>query len=319
VGGRNIGTDDILSQPFYASASLFLNLFDERVFVLTTNYRQQDPVFQQLLSRVACGRATYADIELIRSREAHDIPDDVIRILSRNADVDAHNGKMLANLVATTGCIVHTYKRMIDVRPIGNPSRARLVMATSRANTDCGVPLEVKVCTGARVMLTSNHPACELYNGTMGIVVGFTGDDCPQFVSEANYDRYMAREPCTDAELQKIRPTMSQDEIDYILTRVYTVRPVAKTTTDYHVADISVTQIPLRLVWAITAHKAQGLQAERIAASLTRDSCFGPGMTYTIMSRVASLQGFFLTDKFDPVVLARVDQRAVAFYDRYRP
>ncbi|CAF4635269.1 unnamed protein product, partial [Rotaria sp. Silwood2] len=53
-------------------------------------------------------------------------------------------------------------------------------------------------------------------------------------------------------------------------------------------------QFPLRLSWAMTIHKAQGITVDEVVIS-TKD-LFGSGMGYTALSRVRNLEGLFLID-----------------------
>ena len=76
----------------------------------------------------------------------------------------------------------------------------------------------------------------------------------------------------------------------------------------------SFTQIPLRLAWAITIHKAQGMGFDQITLR-TGNGCFAEGQFYTAISRCRSLQGLLLHKK---VFTADVtyDEKVLDFYNQ---
>lgn len=72
----------------------------------------------------------------------------------------------------------------------------------------------------------------------------------------------------------------------------------------------SFTQFPLRLAWAITIHKSQGLTFEK--AIIDAGDAFAPGQVYVALSRCTSLDGLILKSKINPGRLF-TDQRIVQF------
>ncbi|MEI7452526.1 MAG: PIF1 family DEAD/DEAH box helicase [Candidatus Falkowbacteria bacterium] len=70
-----------------------------------------------------------------------------------------------------------------------------------------------------------------------------------------------------------------------------------------------INQIPLRLAWAITVHKSQGMTLEAAEIDLSR--CFGYGMGYVALSRLTSLEGLFLLGIND--MAYKIDPQAFAY------
>jgi len=119
--------------------------------------------------------------------------------------------------------------------------------------------LELKV--GAEVMFVANNPTAGFFNGTRGKVVDFS-DDQPVVQLAGNK--------------RKIKVT----EHSWKLEEDGRVR-----------AEVS--QLPLRLAWAITIHKSQGMSLDSAEIDLSKS--FTPGMGYVALSRVRSLDGLYLS------------------------
>jgi ATP-dependent DNA helicase PIF1 len=118
--------------------------------------------------------------------------------------------------------------------------------------------LELKA--GAEVMFVANNPSAGYVNGTRGQVVGF--EDSLPIVKVTGSGR-------------KIKV----DGHDWKLEEDGKVR-----------AEVS--QLPLRLAWAITIHKSQGMSLD--AAEIDLSKSFTPGMGYVALSRVRGLDGLYL-------------------------
>lgn len=124
----------------------------------------------------------------------------------------------------------------------------------------CLAPEELALKIGAVVMFVKNNYQKGYVNGTMGEVVDFA-------------------------------------ESGYPIVRTYDGKNIEATPEHWMIeehgqlqADIS--QVPLRLAWAITVHKSQGMSLD--AAELDLRNCFVPGMGYVALSRVRSLSGIRL-------------------------
>lgn len=112
---------------------------------------------------------------------------------------------------------------------------------------------------GALVMFVKNNPVAGYVNGTVGEVVGF--EEGYPVVLTKNGDRYIASPQ-----------NWSIEEGDKVL------------------AEIS--QVPLKLAWAVTIHKSQGMTLDKAVIDLSKSFIEGQG--YVALSRVKTLDGLFL-------------------------
>lgn len=129
-----------------------------------------------------------------------------------------------------------------------------------KKNLLCPEKLELKV--GAEVMFVANNFEAGFVNGTRGRVIRFDSDGDP--VVETTDGLTISVEPHTWRQFNE--------------------------TGEYVVAEVS--QTPLRLAWAVTIHKSQGMSLDAAEIDLTK--AFVPGMGYVALSRVRSLEGLYL-------------------------
>ncbi|MEI7511049.1 MAG: helix-turn-helix domain-containing protein [Candidatus Peregrinibacteria bacterium] len=121
---------------------------------------------------------------------------------------------------------------------------------------------ELQLKKGARVIFIKNNFEKGFVNGTLGEVVGFDERTNVPMVQTASGKLLYA-----DPEEWKI-------------------------TDEWGKAVASVIQVPLRLAWAITVHKSQGMTLD--AAEIDLSKAFEPGQGYVALSRVKNLQGLRL-------------------------
>lgn len=133
------------------------------------------------------------------------------------------------------------------------------------------VEMELKLKVGAQVMFTRNEPQKRWVNGTIGTVVKLSKDEIQVAV---------------DGGETYVVPCCSWDSCTYEYDRAE--RKLKKEVTG------SFAQYPLKLAWAITVHKSQGMTFEKMVLDLSR-GMFAAGQLYVALSRVRSLQGLFLS------------------------
>ncbi|HET9173714.1 MAG TPA: HRDC domain-containing protein [Candidatus Saccharimonadales bacterium] len=120
-------------------------------------------------------------------------------------------------------------------------------------------PEELVLKIGAEVMFVANDFATGFVNGSRGVVVGFE-NSLPLVKSHKG--------------------------------KVIKVEPYSWTISEDGRVKAEAVQLPLRLAWAITIHKSQGMSLD--AAEIDLSKSFTPGMGYVALSRVRSLEGLYL-------------------------
>jgi hypothetical protein len=135
---------------------------------------------------------------------------------------------------------------------------ANLVESLKRG---CLSPERLTLKEGAVVMCTKNNAAMGYANGTLGKIAGFDTDEGYPIIE-------------------------TRDE------RTLTISPVEWVVEEDGKIRARISQIPLRLAWAITVHKSQGQSLDAAAMDLSRAFEYGQG--YVALSRVRTLEGLHL-------------------------
>ena len=128
---------------------------------------------------------------------------------------------------------------------------------------------------GAQVMFIRNHPEGLYYNGKIGVITQI----------KTNSIIVKALDDNQSIVVDMVEWTNSKYEVDE--------------TTDKIVKNEigSFTQYPLRLAWAVTVHKSQGLTFDRVALDVSKT--FAAGQLYVALSRCRSVEGLYLLSKIN--------------------
>ena len=256
--------DEELLRPYYDTPYFFgSHALQQTSYVtiqLTHVYRQQDQVFIDILNHVRDGVPTAEDLARLNARcKPMFIPkpeEGYIRLTTHNRMADSYNDNELHKLPG---------KRYVF--------KAEIEKEFPESSYPADVNLELK--QGAQVMFIKNDPSPShlYYNGRIGHVVGFEEG---KIVVKCPGDDY----------------TISVEPAEWENTR-YAINEETKVIEPQVLGVFR--QYPLRLAWAITIHKSQGLTFEH--AIIDASASFASGQVYVALSRCKSLEGLVLASQ----------------------
>lgn len=285
-----------LLSKYYASPYFFssqaLSRSDLVTIELETVYRQSDPDFIRLLNAVRENRMDRRCTDILNRQVRPDPPDQgYITLTTHNRRAESINNLKLARL----GEKAYTLAAEVS----GDfPSHA----------FPTGEQLTLK--PGAQVMFLRNDasPDKAYFNGTIGQVT------------------HVGRETVTVACRGSAGRAAGESASDLKDGPVVEVKPVDWENVTYKVNEEDNTiqqevvgrfkQFPLKLAWAVTIHKSQGLTFDR--AIVDAKNAFAPGQVYVALSRCTGLDGLVLTAPVPPHVLG-TDPVVVDFMNRTAP
>ncbi len=257
---------------FYESKAL---QEDPLVYIeLDKIFRQHDPAFINILNNLRNNLTTPEDITSLNHhfKAPEEIADlrEVITLTTHNSKADEINQKELSNLTSTS--------HFFDAHLEGDFPESMYPVQPK---------LELKV--GTQIMFVRNDSESKMYfNGKLATVKKIANDD--------------------------VLVEMAESHISYQLKRVrwenkkYTIDEGTRDLDEEVIGAFE--QYPVKLAWAITVHKSQGLTFDK--AIIDVGQAFANGQVYVALSRLRSLEGLTLRTPINSSVIS-TDQQVVAF------
>ncbi|CEL61663.1 DNA repair and recombination protein pif1, mitochondrial OS=Schizosaccharomyces pombe (strain 972 / ATCC 24843) GN=pif1 PE=1 SV=1 [Rhizoctonia solani AG-1 IB] len=267
----------------------------ERTFNLSKVFRQKDPRFVDMLNDMRFGRLTPSSIRTFYEL-SRPIPDDGIQateLFPRREDVERSNNSRMAALPGKEESFPAR-----DAGTITDPVQRDKMLQNFMA------PKELSLKVNAQVMLLKNIDET-LVNGSVGRIIGFH-DATEVEVGEKGelIAFYAPEEKKKNAKnKQKEQPQVLKKYplVEFRVprgTRKLLVMPEAfKVELPNGEIQVSRTQLPLILSWAMSIHKSQGQTLDRVKVDCGR--IFEKGQAYVALSRATSLEGLQVLN-FDP-------------------
>jgi hypothetical protein len=242
---------------------------------LTTIYRQQDQNFIQVLNNLRNNKITPEDVEVLNKYVQPDFDssknEGYITLTTHNSKADEMNAKALQALSGKK----YSYAAEIT----GEYPKHLFPLEEN---------LELKV--GAQVMFVKNDLTLDknYYNGKMGRIKSLSDQEITVFFPDE-------------------KKTIVVEKFEWNNMR-YAINDATGEVKEEILGTF--VHYPLKLAWAITVHKSQGLTFEK--AVLDVSDVFAPGQAYVALSRLRSLDGLVLLKQMRMNGLSN-DQQVVAF------
>lgn len=220
-------------------------------------FRQQDEVFIRVLNNLRDNRCTPEDVRVLNSHyktldEIQSLPP-CITLTTHNYKADEINLRELRNLDSAS----FFYDAEIE---------------KDFPESLFPLPESIELKVGARVMFIKNDTSglSSYFNGKLATVIALDSDEIQVEMDDSREEFYLKKELWENKK--------------------YKINPDTKELEEEVVGTFS--QYPIKLAWAVTVHKSQGLTFDRAIVDVGK--AFAPGQVYVALSRLRSLDGLIL-------------------------
>ena len=266
--------------PYFFSARVFSQI-DLVSIELQKVYRQTDSVFVSVLDHIRTNTAGAADLQLLNTRFG--------------SHIEESEADMYITLATRRDQVDFINERKLGELP-GEEFVSHGKIEGDFPESSLPTQLNLSIKEQAQVIFIDNDYERRWVNGTIGMVSGI----------DENGNVYVLLE---DGREYLVEPTSWRNY-------KYKYNEKEKKVEEEIVGTFE--QLPIRLAWAITVHKSQGLTFSRVVVDLT-GGVFAGGQTYVALSRCTSLEGLVLKSRISPhdiFVRKEIVQFSQMFNDR---
>lgn len=246
------------ASPFFFSARVFkdINLVP---IELQKVYRQTDPVFINILDRIRSNTARNQELETLNARFF--------------PAFDPQNEDMYVTLATRRDQVDHINEKKLAELP-GDEFVSVGKIEGDFPESSLPTQLNLSIKEQAQVIFIDNDHDRRWVNGTIGMISGIDENGNIYVLLESGVE-YLV-EP-TSWRNYKYKYNEKEKRIEEEIVGTFE-------------------QLPIRLAWAITVHKSQGLTFSRVVVDLT-GGVFAGGQTYVALSRCTTLEGLVLKSR----------------------